>query len=156
MPCFVIRPELKNCRVSPKPVLGATERERIASFDLSWKYVKSMPKRSLNMLVSKPSSSPSTRSGLSSGLPNVYGVSTPCPFGPATGFRVCSAVLSAGCCPDAPYAPRSLRLLKAFGSHPCTQGSSLATYDTLAFGYHTHFTSLPNELLLSTRAAPVT
>src|SRR6476469_177670 len=115
-----------------------------------------MPNRSLNMLVSKPSYSPSTRSGLRSGFPNVYGLSTPSPFGPPTGLSVCSAVLSAGCCPDAPYGARRRRLLKAFGSHPCTHGSSLATYETLAFGYHTHFTSLPNELLLSTRAAPVT
>src|SRR5678815_2205266 len=115
-----------------------------------------MPNRSLNTLDSKPSSSPSTRSGFRSWFPSVLGVRTPCPFGPATGVSVCSAVLSNGCCPDAPYAARSRRLLKAFGSHPCTQGSSLATYETLAFGYHTHLTSLPNELLLSTRAAPVT
>ena len=50
MPCFVIRPELKYWFCAPNPVLGATLRDRIASFDLSWKYVKSIPNRSLNML----------------------------------------------------------------------------------------------------------
>src|SRR5438132_4483112 len=107
------------------------------------------------MPVSKPSSVPSTRSGLSDALPTVPVVSTVCPLGPATGLSVRSAVLTPGCWPDPPYAARNRRLSTNDGKCSFTLGSSLATHDTLAFGYDAHPAWLPNALLLSTRTAPV-
>ena len=138
-PLFVISPALKNWLLvapgaAPKPVPGATPRERIASRESSWKYVKSMPKRSWNIPVSKPSSVPRTRSGLRAGLPICDGVRMLLPLGPATGARVCSAVFSEGCWPEPPYAARSRRLLSHEGKRCWIDGSSLTTYEALTFG----------------------
>src|SRR3954464_10306673 len=155
MPLLTISPALKNWLFVPNPVPGATPRERIASRESSWKYVKSMPKRSLNIPVSKPSSVPSTRSGLRLGLPIWDGVRMLLPRGPATGASVCRAVFSDGCWPEPPYAARSRRLLSHEGRCCWIIGSSLTTYEPLIFGYVTHLTLLPNALLLSTRTAPV-
>src|SRR5579884_1326430 len=114
-----------------------------------------MPKRELNNPDSKPSSVPSTRSGLRSAFPGVPLVSTVALFGPATGDNVRSAELATGCWPEPPYAPRRRRLSMKLGRCARTDGCSLATHDRLAFGYVTQLAWLPNALLLSTRIATV-
>ena len=53
------------------PVPGATPRERIASLESSWKYVKSMPKSIAEHPRLEPELVPSTRSGFRLGLPMV-------------------------------------------------------------------------------------
>ncbi len=86
MPCFVISPALKNWLFAPNPVLGATPRERIASFE-PVVVVREVDAEAIvehaRLEAELESFARAPASG--SGLPNVLGVRTPWPFGPATG-----------------------------------------------------------------------